>query len=137
MTKSPAYKVCSRCGERKHETEFSKNQYRKNNVIVRRAYCKTCEKKKKPLSAKSRRAYEEVHPRPKVGEPFTCPVCERTFVPWHKNQICLDHNHETGEIRGYLCGDCNASIGRMGENVRTLRRAIHWLLGKIQQYILH
>lgn len=129
---SPEYKRCSRCGIEKHETEFAKNQYRKNNVIVRRAYCKECGKKKKPISSKDKKEYEEVNPRPRLNEPFYCPVCERTTYPWHKNQVCLDHNHETGKIRGYLCGDCNASIGRIGDSIKTLERAILWLKGKIK-----
>lgn len=132
MRHSPEFKHCSRCGELKHEDEFAKNQYRKGSKIVRRAYCKECGKKKKPISAKDRKEYEAKFPRPPMGKPFTCPVCLKTKTPWHKNQVCLDHNHETGEIRGYLCGDCNASIGRIGDDIGTLKRAILWLKGKIK-----
>ena len=131
MTKSPKYKDCSKCGQQKHETEFSKNQYRKGDIIVRRAYCKTCESKKKGLSSSQKQAYYAVHPRPELGKPFKCPVCRRTQTPWHPNQVCLDHNHKTGKIRGYLCGDCNASIGRMAESINTFKRAILWLQGRL------
>jgi len=124
---SPEYKICSRCGKRKHETEFAKNQYRKGSIIVRRAYCKECGNKIKPISSKDKVAYEQKYLRPKIGTIFQCPICGRKREIWHKNQICLDHNHETGEIRGYICGDCNASIGRIGENIETLERAILWL----------
>ena len=58
MVKSPKTKRCSRCGLLKNELEFSKNQYRKNNVIVRRGYCKSCEKKKKLIPSKIKRKYE-------------------------------------------------------------------------------
>ena len=95
-----------------------------------------CGKLRKPISAKARREYEEKYPRPALGKPFKCPVCQKTKIPWHKNQICLDHNHKTGKIRGYLCGDCNASIGRIGDSIPILKRAIKWLEGKIKNYIL-
>ena len=49
-----------------------------------------------------------------------------------KNQVCLDHDHKTGKVRGYICGDCNASIGRMGENIKVLQRAILWLKGSLK-----
>jgi hypothetical protein len=134
MTKSPEFKRCNRCGIVKHEESFAKNQYRKNNVIVRRAYCKDCGKKIKPISTKLRKAYVEKNPKPEMGVDFKCPVCTRITTPWHKNQICLDHNHETGEIRGWLCGDCNASMGRLGDNVTTLERAIKWIKGELKNY---
>lgn len=132
MRNSPEYKVCSRCGKEKHETEFAKNQYRKGSIVVRRAYCKECGSKIKKPSAKAIREYEAKHPRPQIGEIFKCPVCQRERRPWYHNQVCLDHNHKTGEIRGYLCGDCNASIGRIGEDTRILKKAILWLQGKIR-----
>ena len=135
MRNSPENKNCSRCGELKHEEQFSKNQYRKNNVIVRRAYCKECERKRKPISSKARKEYEKEFPRPKIGEEFTCPICLKKITPWHTNQISLDHNHKTGDIRGYLCGDCNASMGRMGDSESVLKRAILWLKGKIKNFI--
>ena len=130
---SPEYKICSRCGKRKHETEFAKNQYRKGSIVVRRAYCIECGKLIKPLSSKARKEYEEKHPRPEIGTMFQCPICKRKREIWHKNQVCLDHNHETGEIRGYICGDCNASIGRIGEDIEILERAILWLKGIIRK----
>ena len=134
MSERPNPSECSRCGEWKPLTEFSPNQYRKNNIVVRRAYCKECGKKIKQITTKERKTYERTNPRPKLLVPFTCPICERTRTPWHKNQVCLDHNHDTGEIRGYLCGDCNASIGRLsgvGDDETIFQRAILWIKGKL------
>ena len=130
---SPEYKQCSRCYVIKHENEFAKNQYRKGSIVVRRAYCKTCGKRSKTIPLKLRKQYEQKHPRPRIGEMFKCPICERGRMIWHKNQVCLDHNHKTGDIRGYICGDCNARIGRMGENIKTFERAILWLKGVLKR----
>ena len=39
-----------------------------------------------------------------------------------RNQKCLhvDHDHETGEIRGLLCSDCNRGIGFLKEDSEML-----------------
>jgi len=50
------------------------------------------------------------------------------------NDICLDHNHDTGEVRGYLCESCNASIRKFHEDPEILERTIKWLRGEIKNY---
>lgn len=39
----------------------------------------------------------------------------------------VDHNHETGEVRGILCGDCNRALGLFKEKPEALERAIMYL----------
>ena len=41
--------------------------------------------------------------------------------------LCVDHNHETGSIRGLLCAKCNRGIGFFDENPELLRAAISYL----------
>lgn len=36
--------------------------------------------------------------------------------------ICLDHSHETGEFRAFLCDSCNIALGKVRDNPETLRR---------------
>lgn len=40
----------------------------------------------------------------------------------------VDHNHETGEVRGFLCGPCNMGLGKIGES--NLFRAVAYLGGE-------
>ncbi len=42
-----------------------------------------------------------------------------------QNQI--DHDHATGKIRGVLCPSCNTGIGKLGDNIEGLRRALAYL----------
>ena len=39
----------------------------------------------------------------------------------------LDHNHETGKFRGYLCHHCNTGIGLLGDSVEGLEQALAYL----------
>ena len=39
----------------------------------------------------------------------------------------IDHDHNTGQIRGLLCGGCNKGIGLLKEDPEILRRATEWV----------
>lgn len=41
--------------------------------------------------------------------------------------LSIDHDHETGKIRGLLCMSCNIAIGNIKENVDSLKRAVRYL----------
>jgi hypothetical protein len=57
--------------------------------------------------------------------PGHCELCG--CPPAKKFSLCLDHNHETGELRGWLCHKCNTSIGGLGDDADGLRRAFAYL----------
>jgi hypothetical protein len=40
----------------------------------------------------------------------------------------LDHCHETGIFRGWLCFDCNTSLGKFGDNLAGILRVVAYLL---------
>ncbi len=42
-------------------------------------------------------------------------------------RLAVDHNHETGQVRGLLCVDCNNGIGRLGDSIELLESAIEYL----------
>lgn len=41
--------------------------------------------------------------------------------------MCVDHDHNTGRIRGILCRNCNVAIGYFKENTGNLKSAIAYL----------
>lgn len=55
-----------------------------------------------------------------------CDICKR-----HQSEfdiaLCVDHNHETGKIRGLLCTNCNAGIGMLKDNSSVINSAINYL----------
>ena len=125
-------KLCKECKKTKPAVDFSINQYGKNNRILRRPICKVCYALKKKIPFKIRKEYEKNNPRPAIGEEFKCPICERVYLHQFNNDVVLDHSHNTGEIRGYICGSCNASIGKFQEDTNILARAIAWINGTLK-----
>jgi Recombination endonuclease VII len=51
-----------------------------------------------------------------------CDVCGRT-----PKKLAVDHDHETGVIRGLLCTRCNAAIGHLGDTIEGLKKALAYL----------
>lgn len=52
-----------------------------------------------------------------------CAVCDRPII----GKSCVDHNHQTGQVREILCGLCNTGLGAFGDNVEILKNAINYL----------
>ena len=122
-------KICRRCQKRLSIFKFQKNQKSIAGKISRRGECTDCRKGKKPIPIKMRIEYEKTHPMPPIGGPFHCPVCDRTIIRQFRNDVVLDHYHLNGEIRGWICRQCNSSIGMMDEDISILKRAIKWIRG--------
>ena len=57
----------------------------------------------------------------------SCDICNST------DRLCVDHNHETGEVRGLLCNGCNIGLGGFKDDKESLLKAIKYLDGKINE----
>lgn len=54
-----------------------------------------------------------------------CAICK---VPHHPERpLVVDHDHDSGEVRGLLCSECNTGIGLLGDNPQTLLSACAYL----------
>lgn len=59
-----------------------------------------------------------------------CAICKTTEPTGHgkKNgRFSVDHDHETGEVRGLLCHACNVALGSFKDNVEILKNAIFYI----------
>lgn len=55
-------------------------------------------------------------------KPDKCSICEQP----HK-KIVLDHCHETGKFRGWLCDPCNVVLGMVSDDTTILRKLIAYI----------
>ncbi|MCX6198598.1 MAG: endonuclease domain-containing protein [Bacteroidetes bacterium] len=126
----PKTKICTSCFIEKPIEAFSKNQFGKNNRVLRRPVCRDCYSKKVKINPKEKKEYEVKRPRPKIGQEFKCPICHRKKMRSFKNDVVLDHSHIDGSVRGWVCSSCNTSIGKFYDDPAILQRAIDWIKNK-------
>lgn len=56
-----------------------------------------------------------------------CKIC--SGVNPSGKELCVDHDHKTGAVRGLLCSNCNTAIGLLREDPELLARAAEYLGG--------
>lgn len=61
-----------------------------------------------------------------ILQDYKCKICKR-----HKSEfikpLAVDHCHDSGKIRGLLCGACNIALGLFRDNEKSLKEAIKYL----------
>jgi hypothetical protein len=108
-------KVCIKCNELRDESEYKVSKRGVRNV------CRDCYNRGRRTSDSHRRAWL----REGLEIPKVCECCGK-----ESNKIVCDHDHVTGNFRGWLCDPCNRSIGQLGDNLEGLINAVFYLSGK-------
>ena len=74
---------------------------------------------------KARRVYGDdgvaIQQRIDAGE--GCEVCGGKTT-----KMATDHDHDTGKVRGLLCGNCNTALGLAGDSVDRLMALAAYLI---------
>jgi hypothetical protein len=55
-----------------------------------------------------------------------CYICQR--ARGLSRRLAVDHDHDTGFIRGLLCHPCNKMLGHLRDSPHAFVRAAHYLL---------
>lgn len=109
-------KQCNKCKEVKAIDAFYKHKSTKDRLT---SYCKEC------ILEQCRNAHYKKRYGLTSQEADTlktkCELCGTT------EQLHIDHNHETGEIRGVLCTNCNRGLGHLKDSPVLLRKAAEYL----------
>lgn len=62
-----------------------------------------------------------------IDQQYKCKLCGTSKPLGNRNVFVVDHCHTTGQIRGLLCNHCNTGLGKLGDTVEALQRAIRYL----------
>lgn len=140
-------KTCRVCKQTKTVDNFTKltNRYQLE--------CKSCKRKresilqetnsdlkkhKQRLKHKAKLKYKfnltvEQHEELLKKQENLCAICKQPpsgANQYGTYQFCVDHCHETGEVRGLLCGHCNLGLGQFKDNPALLESAKKYLEGE-------
>ena len=119
-------KICNVCHCVKPLDQFAPNQ---NNLhgVVRRPSCKKCRTDIDKRTPKTKQAKEMEKNKPKKGEPFSCPICRKRSIVGITAKIVADHDHHTGNLRDYICDNCNTGLGRFKNGENYLMNAVNYI----------
>ena len=114
-------KNCNQCLKTLPIGLFSFNSGAKHQ----RSKCKNCDNVQRQQRNKFRLL------KPPID--YACPICNRAESEVRgkggskSGSWCLDHNHVTGEYRGFLCHECNRALGNFKDSIPLLESAIKYL----------
>ena len=128
---------CMKCLENKPLDKFEIRSYGAKGHLEYRNDCKQCRKTEAKQRAELHKQYGHLRPQ---GNDYECPICNRneeqitsngSFQQTRKLKShtiwALDHNHKTGEYRGWICNNCNVALGRLNDDINALQNAIKYL----------
>lgn len=122
-------KTCSVCKETKEPSLFGKVGKRCRacaSKIASERYHSRPDVQRKQRERHYQKAYgvssEQVDQW--VRDQRCCSICEVSF---EVVRFVIDHDHNTGLIRGLLCDKCNTGLGLLRDDPGLLRRAIRYL----------
>ena len=144
-------KICTKCGKEFPATLefFSPHSLGKFGL---KPACRICcrkwqEDNREEINARARARYDPTKRRKELlkynyglsSEEYNkmfdeqggvCAICgkpEKTTIRNKQVSLCIDHNHETGKIRGLLCINCNKGLGHFMDDTNLMQKAIRYL----------
>ena len=117
-------KYCPGCTEVKPHSEWNRNRASRDGWA---SYCRPC------LARRGRESYfrrkyglseAEIEQRLE-DQAGRCPICLA------EPAVHVDHDHETGVVRGLVCFQCNAALGQLRNSPFVIRRAAAYLEGTL------
>jgi hypothetical protein len=105
-------KKCIYCEQQKDVEEFPRHSSYQDGLDTR---CRKCIYEHRTI----RKELKKIAP----NRPKFCECCGKIPKKW-----CLDHDHCTDEFRGWICEPCNTGIGRLGDDVEGIVKALNYLL---------
>ena len=105
-------KVCKLCGRLLPDSNFTKKQ----------SICKYCRRTKRMFE--NYRITDTEYVKMWKEQKGKCAICGKDIGEAY---LDVDHNHETGKVRGLLCRECNILLDNPRMNIDFLTKAEQYL----------
>jgi hypothetical protein len=141
-------KTCTRCEVVKNKKYFSKNVQNRDCLSYWGTQChaewrqenrESIRKSKAIFRKKNPGHWRRGHLRNKYGitpervaemlkdQGGTCAICGSSDPKAGHKSFSVDHDHDTGLVRGMLCFQCNVGLGNFGHSIEALEKAVAYL----------
>ena len=124
----PEGKRCATCKKVKPLDAFGKQKRQEDGKSFRCRECWTWRQRKSNYGITRKDFIEMLE-----SQNNRCAICYKEKPGGVRKNAAddwvVDHDHETGEVRGILCNKCNLVIGFAEEDIYTLQSAIEYLQG--------
>jgi hypothetical protein len=112
---------CKACCGRRSKKHYEQNREHYKQYASRRNRMRPDERRSihlKRMYGITNTIYEAMY----EAQDGRCGICSEPH-----RRLVVDHDHDSGRVRGLLCRKCNAAIGQLKDNPVLLRRALSWL----------
>ncbi len=138
----PTPKKCSQCHQKKARTQFNRNSSKRDGLDYT---CRECREsyrlywyEKNHAKVRDKDMYrrygitKEEYDLLLEKQNGVCAIFKQLETKTVKRSgrvwpLAVDHNHETGHIRGLLCSRCNRVLGLVKEDAQILQSMIEYL----------
>jgi hypothetical protein len=112
-------KQCSSCS-----SWFPVGEYNTHSNGKPRAQCNSCVRGKhyERKYGITHKEYDQMY----LEQNGVCKICKLPPVG-QKNRLCVDHDHQTGDVRALLCDHCNRGLGFFKDDERLLNLASDYI----------
>lgn len=101
--------------------EYAKEWRKKNPERYRAQHKKDARKLRLKRHGLTEEDYNELFSK----QNGMCAICMR--VP--SRRLDIDHDHQTGRVRGLLCNPCNQALGLLQDNPLIIKAALQYIGG--------
>jgi len=130
-------KMCTKCKQVKDTDEFPKRGKNKTcqswctfcSLEYRREWGKRNKRKVKDLDLQYKYGItiEDLESM-RILQRNECDICGKSLGNLDSTKdICVDHDHSSGQPRGLLCNHCNFGLGHFKDSKKNLGKAIEYL----------
>ncbi len=112
--------------EKNKETIIARvNKWEEENKEERKEYRKNYYKENKPRISKEnkKRQYNLTEEQYiDLTSSGNCDICGLA-----DDKMCIDHDHDNGKVRGFLCNNCNSGLGFLQDRYEVVQKAYKYL----------
>lgn len=132
---APTEKYCYVCRRILPDENFAKNSTKPGEIRPECRECDNLQRKERKQREKERdpEGWRDKYLKKKYNislDEYNQMVLDQNSLCWiceEEIDLVVDHDHETGLVRGLLCNLCNTSLGGFKDSIDSLNRAIKYL----------